>query len=98
LRIAGKDNQAQVGTHSGQISWKHACKIHAVRNGISGNGDRDLKRRNRNTSEESGASTEWGVSLLLNSNHEDERIPIDSGLIFPFAVSVLVSGHEQLLL
>jgi hypothetical protein len=27
-----------------------------------------------------------------------EGIPIDSGLIFPFAGSVLVSGREQLLL
>lgn len=42
-----------------------------------GNGDRDLKRRDRNTSEESGASTKWGVSLLLNGNYEDERIPLD---------------------
>jgi len=49
----------------------------AARNGILGNGDRDLKRGNRTTSEESGASTEWGVSLLLNGNYEDERIPLD---------------------
>ncbi|KUJ19329.1 uncharacterized protein LY89DRAFT_683208 [Mollisia scopiformis] len=35
---------------------------------------------------------------LLTLNDLFESIPIDSGLIFPFAGSVLVSGREQLLL
>ncbi len=36
--------------------------------------------------------------LTLSSSSSGERIPIDSVLIFPFAGSVLVYGHKQLLL
>jgi hypothetical protein len=41
---------------------------------------------------------EWILENQYCSLDAFDKIPIDSGSIFPFAGSVLVSGREQLLL
>jgi hypothetical protein len=52
--------------------------------------------------ESAGSDLEWakaiGVDMRTMLRRDRVEIPIDSGLIFPFAGSVLVCGREQLLL